>query len=79
MPHAGHDIVQGPPQSDLYGYIIVPEIMKAERRQTKPGSQCDETLVTRHSARPPEGGIYSVAMLQMDIGRTHTSLTAVSP
>ncbi|MCF2596211.1 hypothetical protein [Pseudoflavonifractor phocaeensis] len=29
------------------------------------GFACGKTLVTRHSAQPPEGGIYSVAMLQV--------------
>ena len=30
------------------------------------GFACGKTLVTRHSARPPEGGIYTVVMLQKD-------------
>ena len=36
------------------------------------GFACGKTLVTRHSARPPEGGIYSVAMLH--VGASFISL-----
>ena len=40
------------------------EMLGGSEFRLRQGFACGKTLVTRHSARPPEGGIYSVAMLQ---------------
>ena len=38
------------------------EMLGGSEFRLRQGFACGKTLVTRHSARPPEGGIYSVLM-----------------
>ena len=42
------------------------EMLGGSEFRLRQGFACGKTLVTRHSAQPPEGGIYSVAMLHLE-------------
>jgi len=39
------------------------EMLGGSAFRLRQGFACGKTLVTRHSARPPEGGIYTVELL----------------